>query len=128
MKKKITLLAAVLFLFLSLNGCIYVVVGSIGALGGYVVSPDTVEGVTSQSQAAVWDETIDVLSVMGTILEQQEDAGLIVAKVNGSKVTINIIAMTQSAVKLSVRARKFNLPRVSLAQDIFVKIMSKVTE
>ncbi len=36
------LLAAIL----SSGGCIYLVVGGIGALGGYVVSPDTVEGVS----------------------------------------------------------------------------------
>ena len=39
-------LLLVLFLSFTLctSGCVYLVVGGIGALGGYVVSPDTVEG------------------------------------------------------------------------------------
>jgi hypothetical protein len=97
-------------------------------LGGYVVSPDTVEGITTNSETEVWDEAIEIISIMGTIMEQQEDAGLIVAKISGSKVTVKITPITDSALKLSVRARKMNLPRIGLAQDVFVKIMSQLNE
>ena len=42
-------------LLISCSGCIYLVVGGIGAVGGYIVSPDTVEGVTENDASIVWD-------------------------------------------------------------------------
>ena len=56
----------------SLSGCIYLVVGGIGAVGGYVVSPDTVEGITENDTAMVWDTAIEVISIMGLIEEENE--------------------------------------------------------
>ena len=30
----------------TMNGCVYLMIGSIGALGGYAISADTVQGTT----------------------------------------------------------------------------------
>lgn len=113
--------------FLSmLTGCAYVVVGSLGAVGGYVASPDSVEGITESDLTTVWDAAVDIVSIMGMIEEKHEDGGIIVAKIGGARVTITIAPLSQSAVKLNVKARKAFLPKISLAQDVFVKIMSRV--
>ena len=56
----------------------------------------------------------------------QVSGGVIVAKISGSTVTINISSLNETTVKVSVKARKFYMPRINLAQDIFVKIMSNV--
>jgi hypothetical protein len=111
-------------LVLSMSGCIYLVVGGVGAVGGYIVSPDTVEGLTEHDRLAVWDAAMEVVSIMGIIEEDDKDAATINAKVNGADVTIMITPVGQSTVKLSVKARKYYLPKISLAQDIFVKIMN----
>ncbi len=114
----------ILFLMtLSLNSCIYLVVGSVGAVGGYIVSPDTVEGVVAgHSSAEVWDAAEEVIGIKGIILEKNQAAGLITAKVHGTKVTITVLKMSATAVKLVVKARKAFFPNISMAQDIYIKI------
>jgi hypothetical protein len=110
-------------LMVFLNGCIYLVVGSVGALGGYVVSPDTVEGVMyDRQQPEVWDAAIEVVSVKGVILEQNEIGGVLIAKINNAKITITVVDIGDQTVKLTIKARKALLPKVKLAQDIYVKI------
>ena len=116
------------FLAISFSGCVYLVVGTVGALGGYVVSPDTVEGITANNKDSLWDSAVNVVSIMGLIEDQQKSSGIMIAKVNGAKVTITIMPLNQSTVKLSVKARSTLLPKISVAQDVFVKIMSQVNE
>ena len=111
-----------------LSGCIYMIVGGIGAVGGYVVSPDTVEGVAVHDQSAAWNAANEVVSVMGVVEEQNEQAGYLVARIQRSKVTVTIIPVTNSTVKVNVKARKYFLPRISLAQDVFVKVMTHLNE
>lgn len=119
------LLTGMLLLFSS--GCIYLVVGSVGALGGYVVSPDTVEGVLdNKAQGDVWQAAVDIIGVMGIIEESNEPGGIILAKIQGTKVTITIMEISADTVKLSVKARKAFLPKIRLSQDIYSKIVQKV--
>jgi hypothetical protein len=126
--KKINPFFALFLMPLFCSGCIYLVVGSVGALGGYIVSPDTVEGVTEEETDVVWDTAVEVVSIMGLIESQNESGGLINARIHNSHVTVMITAAGTSSVKLSVKARKHYLPKISLAQDVFVKIMSRVQE
>jgi len=111
-----------------LSGCVYLIVGGIGALGGYVVSPDTVEGISGQDAITVWDAAVEIVSVMGIIEEQNEEGGIIIAKINGAKTTITITSISDSAVKLNIKARKHFLPKITVAQEVFVKIMSYLSE
>jgi len=142
-KGKKFLLFGLLFLHLSFTGCVYVVVGSIAALGGYVVSPDTVEGIAKVDEQTLWDTSMDIVSIMGTIQEQYQagadnlysgkDApkpgqSIILAVINGAKVTITITPIGVESAKLSVKARKAFIPKMTIAQDVFVKIMTHVEE
>ncbi|MGE0268564.1 MAG: hypothetical protein AB7S78_08940 [Candidatus Omnitrophota bacterium] len=122
--KKILMLP-VLF---SLSGCVYLVVGGIGALGGYVVSPDTVEGITTNDQTTVWDTSLEIVSIMGTVQESSEDAGIILANIDRAKVRVTIQSMDGGTCRISVKARKFLFPKISTAQNVFVKIMSTLNE
>ena len=126
-KKIIPQLLGLVFVW-SLSGCVYLVVGGVGALGGYVASPDTVEGLTDSSQEEVWDTAADIISVMGTISEELKEGGVMIAKVSGAKVTVTIIPISKSSVKISIKARKAFLPKINVAQDVFVKIMSRLKE
>ena len=125
-KKLVVLFATCTLIFNS--GCVYLVVGGIGAVGGYIVSPDTVEGITNNDVALVWDTAIETSSIMGLISESEEASGIILASIHGAKITITIVPLSVSTTKVTVKARKAFLPRISLAQDIFVKIMSRVEE
>ena len=122
--KKTVLTFCLVFLFVvPLTGCVYFVVGSVGALGGYVVSPDTVEGtLVNKNFNEVWKATVDVVSVMGVIQEQEQFSGIILADVQGTKITINISSTGQTLTNLSVKARKAFLPKIKVAQDIYIKV------
>ena len=110
-------------LAMSLSGCVYLVVGSVGALGGYVVSPDTVEGVVAgYEQSQVWDAAVETISIMGVISESNDAAGVLICDLQGTKVTITTERMSDTAIKLTVKARKVFLPKIKVAQDVYVKI------
>jgi len=115
------------FMF-TMSGCVYLIVGGVGALGGYVISPDTVEGITNNDSMTVWDAANEVIAIMGVVQESHEVRGILEAKVHGVSVSITVSAMGTSSSKLTVRARKYRLPRIATAQDIFVKIMSYLNE
>ena len=127
-RKKFLKIFVFLALLFSLTGCVYLVVGGIGVLGGYVVSPDTVEGVTNHDADSLWDAAHDIVSVMGTMSEQRKDGGVIIARISGAKVIVTIISVGQNSCKLNIKARKGFLPKISIAQDVFVKIMSHLSE
>jgi len=124
LKRNLLLMVLLMPLLLFSSGCIYLVVGGVGAVGGYIVSPDTVEGLTEHDQTSVWDAAIEIASIMGIIVEENQDAGEIIAKVSGSTITILVTPIGDATVKLSVKSRKFHLPKISAAQDVFVKIMN----
>jgi len=115
-------------ILLSLSGCVYLVIGGIGALGGYVISPDTIEGLSNNDDLTVWDSALEVTTIMGAVEESSEDAGIIISMIGGSKVTISITRLSEGTTRLRVKARKHHLPKIQVAQDIYVKIMSRVNE
>ncbi len=128
-KTKFLLSAVILPLMIfSMSGCIYMVVGGLGAVGGYMVSPDTVEGITENDELAVWDTAIDIVSIMGLIKSQSEETGVINAKINKAKVIITITPINEETTKLRVEARRNYFPKSALAQDVFTKIVSTLNE
>lgn len=128
LRKKI-LSAALSFLLVTSSGCVYLIVGGVGALGGYIVSPDTVEGIISdRDYDAVWDSSVEVVSLIGVIVERSDDAGMLLAKVQGNKVTVTVTPMSTKTIKLSVKARKAFLPKITVAQDVYIKIVSHLEE
>ena len=126
--KKALMLVLLVPLLFTMTGCIYLVVGGIGAVGGYIVSPDTVEGLTENDTELVWETAVEVISIMGLIEEENEAGGMILARISGAKITVTITTLSASTTRVTVKARKAYLPRISLAQDVFVKIMSRVNE
>ncbi len=122
------ILGAILLLVFSLSGCVYLIVGSVGALGGYIVSPDTVEGISGHDETELWDAANEVLSIMGTITESKEAGGIIIARVNGVKVTVTIVSINSKANKLVIKARKGVFPKITLAQDVYTKIVTHLSE
>lgn len=114
-----------LMLVTSLSGCVYVVIGTLGALGGYVVSPDTVEGIVeNKTYEEAWEAAVEIISVMGLIEEQNEGGGVLFARVRGAKATVTVYRVSEGSVRVTVKARKTFLPKIRLAQDIYVKIVN----
>lgn len=109
---------------LPLSGCVYLVVGSLGALGGYVASPDTVEGtIIDRDYDRVWRRAQEVLSQMGMLTQSQETGGLLEADLQGTQVKVMVLSTGVNTVKISVKARKNFFPMIKSAQDVYVKIV-----
>ncbi len=59
---------------------------------------------------------------MGLIMDRSDSGGMLKAKVSGAKVTVTVLRMSKTAVKLTVKARKGFFPRVTIAQEVYLKI------
>ena len=117
-------LAGVLLLnVFSSSGCIVLFASGLGAVGGYAVSPDTVEGVVDRTYIETWDAAVEVARIMGAVESQDEELGEISALIHGARVHINIYQFSADTVQVRVKARKTFFPRISIAQEVFIKIM-----
>jgi hypothetical protein len=125
---KVAALVLAVMLPLSVCGCGVVIVAGLGALGGYAVSRDTIEGVTGYSAQELFAASSEILSIMGTVSEQSKADGHVVATVDGAKVTVDTIPMSKNSTKLRVKARRGMLPKVAIAQDVYMKIVRKLQE
>ena len=128
MLKSISKFFLLLILLTPLTGCVWLVVGGVGALGGYIISPDTIEGVSRMPQGELWDASGKVLSIMGTIEEKNRDAGEIKALIQGAKITVTLTPLNKSTTTVRVKARKAFLPKIALAQDVYIKILEYLDE
>lgn len=124
--KSYKFLILLLWSVLSFQGCIYLVIGSIGAVGGYVVSPDTVQGTVERDREEVWEASFNVANIMGNVIKQNDKLGTLEAIINNSRVNINMTQFTPDMVRLSVKARKSFFPNISTAQDVYVKIINQM--
>lgn len=112
-------------LFLT-SGCVPLIVGgAVGALGGYAISRDTIQGETDIEYERLWDATISIAQIRGTITSEDHRQGYLTAEMGSSKVWIRLIRLTKATTCLKVSARKHHFPNLSLAQNLFVKIMEE---
>lgn len=117
----------ILFFLVNLTGCVPLIIGSaVGALGGYAISKDTVQGETDKPYEALWESSLMVSRIRGTIQQEDYTKGYIVLEAEGkSQVWIKLVRLTQATTRVRVSARKYHLPNIELAQDIFVKIIEE---
>jgi len=108
------------------GGCWFLVIGGAGAVGGYAVTRDTFEGVSSKGQEELLTAAHKVLAIMGTITDERPKDGEIVATVYGNHVVVDVIQINLTTSKLRVKARKNLLPSIGVAQDIYTKIMNQL--
>lgn len=116
------------FLVTSLAGCVPLVLVAVGAgaVGGYAVSRDTFEGVSSKGQDEIWEASVKILAIMGEIKDSDRKSGEVTAIVNGTKVTVMVIPVSLTATKLRIKARKAIFPRIATAQEVYAKIMHQL--
>ena len=117
----------VLCLLPQVSGCAPLIIGAAaGGLGAYAISRDTVQGDTDKNHDELWDSALSVARSYGLIQEEDAARGYIELGARSSKVWIKLIRLTQAATRVKVSARKYHLPNMELAQDIFVKIITGV--
>lgn len=126
-KQKAVWMLLLSILIFPLNGCVYLVVGGVGALGGYVASPDTVEGtIVGLDYDEAWEKSVEVLSRMGVLEQRNETMGILEARLQGKDVKVTLFRVGTRSIKLAVKARQMFLPKVKVAQDVYVKIVSEL--
>jgi hypothetical protein len=122
MKKNVFVVLSISFC-LFYSGCAYLFVGAIGAVGGYAISKDTIQGETDKSFDKVWNSALRVVNIMGTVATEVMQKGTVEAKIEGSEVKVIVDQLTPKTVRMRVSARKYLMPNIKLAQRIYIKII-----
>jgi len=126
MKKIILNLLVVIFLSSSCLGCLPLVLGgAAGALGAVAVTKDTIQGETDKPYDSLWSAAIRISRIRGTIKKQDDLKGTIELEVESGRIWISLVRLTRATTRLKISARKYHLPDLGLAQEIFVKIMEE---
>ena len=117
----------VFLLVLVCSGCVPLIVGgAVGALGGYAISKDTIQGETDKDYDTLWNAAKLVAKIKGKINTEDKAKGDLELKVDSSKVKVRLIRLTSATTRLRVSARNaLGLPNIDLAQDVFVKILEQ---
>ncbi len=116
----------ILMCSLLISGCVPLIIGGVGVLGGYAISKDTVAVELDEDIEDIWQTAKDVISDVGLIKNVDEQRRVIEADVYASSVIIRIEKLTETTNRLEVKSRKYFMPNIGLAQKIFVKIMQKL--
>ena len=64
------------------------------------------------------------VSILGVTQERDDKGGVMIAKISGCRVTVTVMRMSSSAVKLSVKSRKLWMPRIKTSQEVYIKIVN----
>ncbi|MFH1655649.1 MAG: hypothetical protein ABH954_03460 [Candidatus Omnitrophota bacterium] len=121
---KIVSYLLILFLGVSLCGCWVFFVGSaVGALGGYAIGRDTIQGETDKDSDALWESAIEVLDSMDASEIDDSTKGKIQARIGTTKTIITIEQLTPNTARLKVKCRKKVLPNLTLSQKLYVRII-----
>ncbi|MDD5084427.1 MAG: DUF3568 family protein [Candidatus Omnitrophica bacterium] len=122
----VPVIVVVLFLSFVTTGCAVLLIGTGGAIGGYALSQDSAEGYVDYPMDRVWNASREILKSKGAIVSENRADGKIEASVDEITVKVQIKELTSKTTKLKVSARKSLLPKVKVAQDIYVRIAKRV--
>ena len=123
--KKLLVFSFLCFLLLfNFLGCVPILVGA-GAVGGYAISKDTIQGETDIPYDDLWSSALKVSRIRGTIRQEDAAGGYLKLAVESGFIWVRLIKITQATTRLKVSARKYHLPNISLAQDMYLKIMEE---
>jgi len=125
MKKKIFSWLAAAFIISNLYGCWFLVGGAVGAAGAYIISKDTIQGSTDKPYDNLWSAAVKIARVRGTIAEEDRQRGYIELEADSSRVKIRLSRLTSYTTRLRVSARKYHLPNLDLAQDLYIRILEE---
>ncbi len=111
---------------LSISGCIFIIAGTVGAVGGYAITRDTIQGEYDAKFDDAWKSALETCSTLGTITIKDTHKGTIEALVERAKVRVEITQLTREAIRVKVKARKGIFPRMGTAEKVFVRIVQKL--
>jgi hypothetical protein len=127
MMKKVILAMLIPFLFVGIAGCAPLFLMTVGGVGVYAISKDTIQGDTDTQYETLWDAAMKVARIRGTILQEDFNRGYIQIDAKPNNIKIQFVRITAATTKLRVSARKYKkvLPNIEIAQDVFIKIIEE---
>ena len=128
MRKNIALIVLAV-VSLACSGCAVLLIGvAAGGVGMYAASNDAIQGESVMAFEKVWNAAVQVSKIRGTISKEDPNAGVIELDAESSKVWIRVTRLTGETTRLRVAARKFKLPNLTLAQDLFLRIIEQARQ
>ncbi|MCK5707602.1 MAG: hypothetical protein KAI43_08105 [Candidatus Aureabacteria bacterium] len=135
MKRK-SLLSLFTVLFFFVSGCAPLLIG-LGALGGYAISPDTVEGIYEAKQSEAFRISKDIMMEWTTDLLEDEAETELIGTLDKKRIWVFTEQLDNKTVRIRVKGRKFGLsdvnrintyplPDIKTAQNIFEKIVTPI--
>ncbi len=124
--KRLALFLFPVLVLAQLSGCVFLVAASVGAVGGYAITSDTIQGEYDARQSDAYRAAVEVCGMLGTVLAKSLSQGSVQATVNRAMVTVLITPLTQEAIRIKVKARRGIFPRRGTAERVFVKIVSQL--
>ena len=124
MNKRFCVSICIFLLSFSLCGCVPLLVGAaVGAAGGYAVSKDTIEGETDKDYDRLWDAAVNVSQAQGFLAEEDAASGFLRTETESGHAIVTLTRLTKTTTCVRVTARKRGFPHLTLAEDMFVKIL-----
>ncbi len=120
---RVIILSSLSALLMGASGCVFLVAGTLGAIGGYAISRDTIQGDYDVTYAEAWDAATEVCTQLGTVLAKDKGAGTVDAEIESVKVHVQVSQLTSRTSRLKVKARKGAFPRMGTAERVFTKIV-----
>ncbi len=121
--KKISAFMLLVILIFNIAGCAPLLFVAAGGVAVYATNKDTIEGDTDKPYTGLWNSAVALCNARGSIKQQDNIRGYIQAQIGSSQVWIKISRLTRLSNRIKISARKFHLPDVGLAQDLFGKIL-----
>lgn len=113
---------------LFISGCAPILIGAAvgaGAVGGYAVSKDTIQTDLDKPYEAIWDSALSVSKGYGNMKYEDAAGGRIELEQGPLYIWIKLIRMTRATTRIKVSVRKYHLPNMALAQEIFARIIQE---
>ena len=127
MKKALWGYFFILLALVSFCGCAPLIIGAaaVGGVGVYAAGKDAIQTDTDTPYEALWDAAIKVARIRGTIKQEDVNRGYIEVDAKPNKIWINFARLTAATTRVKVSARKYKLPNIDLAQEIYSKIIEE---
>ena len=97
-----------------------------GAAGGYAVSRDSIRNTFELAASHLYRISRETIGELGFVSLEDEPHGLIKASVQDTHVTVTIKPVSERAVELTVKARRFLLPKIDIAQTVYNRIIQRL--
>ena len=125
MRKILAVLCAVACAF-GACGCVAVFWAAAGGVGVFAASKDTLQGEFDISYDRLWDSSLTVMKYRGAVTNQAVEQGTIEGLDGKTKVWIKLERVTQATTRLRVSARRYKMPNLEVAQQVYTKIIEQV--